>query len=134
MPETGLRGVREDASGPEKKGRLLKDGAADREEKQKTKWALTLVAFIEEVTPGPGECGGGLVYPLVHSGASACRLVWLTWGDGGLLTASRADGARAGDGDWWQRGPCRRSPRGNRKTSSLCTDRLLLKVQVYVAL
>ena len=33
----------------QRKGRLLKDGAADREEKQ----TLTLVAFIEEVTPDP---------------------------------------------------------------------------------
>ena len=32
----------------QKKGRLLKEGSADREEKQKTKWALTLAAIIEE--------------------------------------------------------------------------------------
>ena len=32
----------------QKKGRLLKDGAADREVKQKTKWALALATFIDE--------------------------------------------------------------------------------------
>ena len=31
-----------------KRGRLLKEGADDHEEKQKTEWALTLAAFIEE--------------------------------------------------------------------------------------
>ena len=31
-----------------KKGRLLKDGAAEHEDKQKTKWALTLAAYMEE--------------------------------------------------------------------------------------
>ena len=31
-----------------KKGRLLKDGSADHEEKQKTKWALMLAGFIDE--------------------------------------------------------------------------------------
>ena len=43
-----------------KKGRLLKDGSAEHEDKQKTRWALTLAAFIEEAgLPAAGRIKAG---------------------------------------------------------------------------